>query len=110
MARAVQSLQKVVDTSSPLSETEVLEIVDAIVNGLYEIPLVHRDLKPANILLHNGIWKLADLGLARFVEASTALEHNERMPPPHMLRLRCGVTNMRLGQRTSILSVASYML
>lgn len=60
MARAVQSLQKVVDTSSPLSETEVLEIVDAIVNGLYEIPLVHRDLNPANILLHNGIWKLAD--------------------------------------------------
>jgi len=26
--------------------------------------IVHRDLKPANILLHNGIYKLADFGLS----------------------------------------------
>lgn len=34
--------------------------------------VAHRDLKPANILLHQGVWKIADLGLARFLEASTA--------------------------------------
>lgn len=27
---------------------------------------VHRDIKPANILIHNGIYKIADLGLSKF--------------------------------------------
>jgi serine/threonine protein kinase len=35
--------------------------------------LVHRDLKPANLLLHEGKWKIADFGIARFVEESTSL-------------------------------------
>jgi len=26
--------------------------------------ILHRDLKPDNILLHNGIYKLADFGLS----------------------------------------------
>jgi len=34
--------------------------------------LVHRDLKPSNILYHEGVWKLADFGIARFVEESTS--------------------------------------
>lgn len=74
MARAQQSLGDLIQSAAPISEIEALEIVSAIASGLAEIgELVHRDLKPANVLLHNGIWKLADLGLARFVEASTSL-------------------------------------
>ena len=73
MARAQQSLQDLVEKAAPLAEPDVLEIIDAIVGGLIEIgELVHRDLKPGNVLLHNGVWKIADLGLARFVEASTS--------------------------------------
>jgi serine/threonine protein kinase len=30
---------------------------------LHSLSLKHRDLKPQNILLHEGIWKLADFGL-----------------------------------------------
>jgi serine/threonine-protein kinase len=34
--------------------------------------LVHRDLKPANVLYHEGKWKIADFGIARFVEEATS--------------------------------------
>lgn len=36
--------------------------------------ITHRDLKPANILYHEGRWKIADFGIAKFVEDSTSLE------------------------------------
>lgn len=46
-----------------------------IITGLSEVPdIVHRDLKPANILFHNGQWKIADFGIAKFVEDSTSLQ------------------------------------
>jgi len=31
---------------------------------LYEKFIIHRDIKPENILLHNGIFKIADFGLS----------------------------------------------
>jgi serine/threonine-protein kinase len=75
MALAEQSLQDLVRKSAPLPESDALEITDAIATGLVEIgELVHRDLKPGNVLLHNGVWKIADLGLARFVEDSTSIQ------------------------------------
>ncbi|MDM3788590.1 protein kinase, partial [Proteus mirabilis] len=36
--------------------------------------IVHRDLKPGNILRHEERWKIADFGIAKFVEDSTSLE------------------------------------
>jgi serine/threonine-protein kinase len=45
------------------------------VAGLREIPeLVHRDLKPANVLWHEGRWKIADFGIAKFHEDATSLD------------------------------------
>lgn len=35
-------------------------------------PVVHRDLKPANVLLLDRTWCLADFGISRYAEASTA--------------------------------------
>lgn len=73
MARANQSLADLIANSAPIPEEATLEVISAIASGLVEIgKLVHRDLKPANVLLHDGVWKIADLGLARFVEATTA--------------------------------------
>jgi hypothetical protein len=73
MAKADKSLNNLINESAPLPEQDAIEILAAVATGLAEIgELIHRDLKPENLLLHNGIWKLADLGLARFVEAATA--------------------------------------
>ena len=75
MARADQSLQDLITKSAPLAEPAALEILAAIADGLEEIEnVVHRDLKPGNVLFHGGIWKLADMGLARFLEDSTSLQ------------------------------------
>jgi serine/threonine-protein kinase len=52
-----------------------LEIAAQIISGLIEVgDLVHRDLKPANVLFHGGKWKIADFGIAKFVEDATSLE------------------------------------
>ena len=42
-----------------------------IVEGFKKIinkGIIHRDLKPANILIHEGIFKIADFGFAKYVE------------------------------------------
>lgn len=54
---------------------EALIVMRAIVAGLLEVnKIVHRDLKPGNVLFHDGKWKIADFGIAKFVEDSTSLE------------------------------------
>jgi eukaryotic-like serine/threonine-protein kinase len=50
-----------------------------IIAGLTEVEdIVHRDLKPGNVLLLNGRWRLADFGIAKFVEDSTSLDTMRR--------------------------------
>ena len=60
----------------PLEEarTILLDIATALVS-LSERegePIVHRDLKPENILKWGGRWCLADFGIARYAEQTTA--------------------------------------
>jgi serine/threonine-protein kinase len=73
MPKAEKSLQA--ELQSGFSPEQVARIMVDIASGLIEVnDIVHRDLKPANILLHAGIWKVADFGIARFLEESTSLE------------------------------------
>jgi serine/threonine protein kinase len=74
MPRAERSLKDLVDEHGPLNESDAVEVLLQIAMGLLEIPhIVHRDLKPANVLSHGGKWKIADFGIARFLEESTSL-------------------------------------
>lgn len=73
MPKAECSLQNVVDKSGPMAATEAAALLVQIAKGLIEVgELVHRDLKPDNILSHEGKWKVADFGIARFVQEATA--------------------------------------
>src|SRR5262249_32726442 len=73
MPRADGSLQNSVDKGSPLAAADAAAAMLQIVKGLIEVgELVHRDLKPDNVLFHDGKWKIADFGIARFVQDATA--------------------------------------
>ena len=75
MEKAERSLQDLINESAPLEQAEAVEILSQAAKGLMEIgEVVHRDIKPANILFEGGKWKIADFGIARFVEKSTSLE------------------------------------
>ncbi|MFE2412369.1 serine/threonine-protein kinase [Kitasatospora sp. NPDC059408] len=75
MPRAQKSLRRHLEDSGgklPLAEcVQVLTDIATALDGL-DGDIVHRDLKPENVLLLNGIWCLADFGLARYAEAATA--------------------------------------
>lgn len=74
MARADRSLQDEIDLRGACSADVTRAIAHQILLGLDEVPsVVHRDIKPPNILMHEGCWKIADFGIARFVEYSTSL-------------------------------------
>jgi len=73
MAKAEWSLQQLLD-KGPISEKDTTAILMDIALGLREAEeIVHRDLKPGNVLYHESKWKLADFGIARFIEKSTSL-------------------------------------
>jgi eukaryotic-like serine/threonine-protein kinase len=73
MLKAEGSLQTRLDTGGVLAAAEAAAVLLQIVKGLIEVgELVHRDLKPDNVLLHEGKWKIADFGIARFVQEATA--------------------------------------
>lgn len=80
-----RSLEDYLDDVGKLSWEQAQPIVHQIANGLSEIPeIAHRDLKPANVLLLDGRWKVADFGLAKFVEESTSIETlRSALTPPY---------------------------
>ena len=70
-----RSLQDAINEKGRFHPGEAAVILMAILAGLGEVrDITHRDMKPSNVLLHDGIWKVADFGIAKFVEDSTSLE------------------------------------
>jgi serine/threonine-protein kinase len=75
MPQAEKSLQQEIERTGVFTDKEATSILHAIAMGLAEVQkIVHRDLKPGNVLYHEELWKVADFGIARFVEDSTSLQ------------------------------------
>jgi serine/threonine-protein kinase len=75
MPRAEKSLrQHLQDAGGKLGVDEAVSILVDVAEALasLEAGVVHRDLKPDNVLLYKGRWCLADFGIARYAEATTA--------------------------------------
>jgi len=75
MPRAVKSLREfIVASGNRLSLTEAIDVMKDVCDALADLEhkVVHRDLKPENILLLGSHWCLADFGISRYAEATTA--------------------------------------
>ena len=75
MPRAEKSLRDYLrENIEHLSIADTVKVLIDITQALSEIEglVVHRDIKPDNILLLEGRWCLADFGISRYAEATTA--------------------------------------
>ena len=51
---------------------------------LYDNKIIHRDIKPENILIHNGVFKIADFGLAKKMSNHEDLSISMKGTPVYM--------------------------
>ncbi len=87
MPRAEKSLRQHLDgANGPLEVSDVVAILSDIATALGDLDgkVVHRDLKPENVLLLDGEWCLADFGISRYAEATTAPDTRKyALSPPY---------------------------
>ena len=76
MARAEKSLRQRLTKNGYLSEPDAVAVLRDIAVALEDLDgrLVHRDLKPENVLYLDGTWCVADFGISRYAEATTAAD------------------------------------
>ena len=87
MSRAEKSLRDYIsEHGGRLQVNDAVSVLIDIAEALVAIEgsVVHRDLKPENVLFLGGHWCLADFGIARYAEATTAPDTRKyAMTPPY---------------------------
>ena len=87
MPKADKSLKDyLTENVEHLSIDDTVQVLSDVTQALaaMEGRIVHRDIKPDNILLMNGRWCLADFGISRYAEATTAPDTRKfSMTPPY---------------------------
>src|SRR5204863_657989 len=56
---------------------QAVDYLNAPQHGDRKVSIQHRDIKPENILLASGVVKVGDFGLAKVVEGTQAVIHND---------------------------------
>ncbi|MDN5771235.1 MAG: protein kinase family protein [Microlunatus sp.] len=110
MPRADKSLaQHLEEAHAPPDLSEVVSILSDIATALSDIDgaVVHRDLKPQNVLLLDGTWCVADFGIARYAEATTADDTRKFSLTPLTGLPSSGEVSARPAQQTSTPSASS---
>jgi serine/threonine-protein kinase len=86
MPRAKMSLrQHINEVGGRLAVSAALTVLSNIATALVDLAakgVVHRDIKPENVLLLGEIWCLADFGISRYAEATTAPDTRKYMCSP----------------------------
>lgn len=102
------SLEDVI-ASNPkgLNQEEVLAWFHGIADGLaylHEHGIVHRDLKPGNIFQDEGIVKIGDYGLSKFISCSRRSGQTESVGTVHYMAPE--VANGRYGKEIDVYALA----
>lgn len=86
-----------------MPEAEVLQWIQGIAGGvayLHDHGIVHRDLKPGNIFSDDGVIKLGDYGLSKFISASRRSGQTESVGTVHYMAPE--VANGRYGKEIDL--------
>jgi len=70
------TLEDIIQRRRFIPEAEALNIFSQLLNAfkaIYKENILHRDLKPSNILIHNGVFKIADFGFCKKVSGPQEL-------------------------------------
>jgi len=95
--------ERIAASANGLSESEILRWMQGIVAGvgyLHEHGIVHRDLKPANIFCEEGVVKIGDYGLSKFISSSRRSGQTESVGTVHYMAPE--VANGRYGKEIDI--------
>ncbi|MCC6124298.1 MAG: protein kinase [Pirellulales bacterium] len=98
------SLQDAIDAQPggmPIDEALAwIHGIGAAVAYLHDHGIVHRDLKPANIFSDDGIVKVGDYGLSKFISCSRRSGHTESIGTVHYMAPE--VANGRYGKEIDV--------
>ena len=84
MPRADKSLRDHI--TGPIPPADAIPILVDMATALLALDgrVVHRDLKPENVLFYDGHWCLADFGISRYADATTAPDTQKHaLSPPY---------------------------
>ncbi len=114
MPRAEKSLRHHLDEVAGLLDVpDAVAILLEVASALADLDgkVVHRDLKPENILLLDGNWCLADFGISRYAEATTAPDTRKyALSPPYAAPERWREERATIATDVYSLGVIAYEL